>query len=155
MILIRNSRERGRFLRFATVGLVGAIVDFGVMNLLVSLFGFTFLVAGTVSFICAILSNFFWNRYWTYPDSRSKRLADQLLQFALISVIGLLIRVPLLAVMEPAMIRAMNQILGTATTLFLSPEFVAHNFTLAFAVIVVMFWNFFANRYWTYGDVES
>jgi len=30
----------------------------------------------------------------------------------------------------------------------------ADNFTLAVAVVIVMFWNFFANRYWTYSDVE-
>ena len=30
----------------------------------------------------------------------------------------------------------------------------ADNITLAIAVIIVMFWNFFANRYWTYNDVD-
>jgi putative flippase GtrA len=34
-----------------------------------------------------------------------------------------------------------------------TPEFLAKNITLAIAVIVVMFWNFFVNRYWTYNDV--
>ena len=28
------------------------------------------------------------------------------------------------------------------------------NAALAVSVVVVMFWNFFANRYWTYNDVE-
>lgn len=51
MILVKNQRERSRFLRFAFVGVVGAIVDFGVMNLLVNLFRSPFTLAGTVSFI--------------------------------------------------------------------------------------------------------
>ena len=28
------------------------------------------------------------------------------------------------------------------------------NLALVLAVIVVMFWNFFVNRYWTYNDVQ-
>ena len=30
----------------------------------------------------------------------------------------------------------------------------ADNLSLAVAVLVVLFWNFFANRHWTYNDVE-
>jgi hypothetical protein len=37
---------------------------------------------------------------------------------------------------------------------FITAEFLAANLALAVAVIVVMFWNFFVNRYWTYSDVE-
>lgn len=155
MILIENSRERGRFLRFAVVGVIGAVVDFGVMNLLVNVFGFDFLIAGIISFICAIISNFTWNRFWTYPDSRSKRIRYQMIQFTIVSVIGLLIRVPILAVLEPPLIELMVNLGRSLSVTLLDPVFVAHNLTLATAVIVVMFWNFFANRYWTYGDVES
>lgn len=155
MILIQNSRERGRFLRFAVVGVIGAVVDFGVMNLLVSVFGFEFLIAGTISFICAILSNFTWNRFWTYPDSRTKRIRHQLIQFTIVSVIGLAIRVPILALLEPPLTTLMESLASSLRVSLLDPVFLAHNLTLAVAVVVVMFWNFFANRYWTYSDVES
>ncbi len=36
-----------------------------------------------------------------------------------------------------------------------TPEFLGKNFTLAIAVGVVMLWNFFVNRYWTYNDVDK
>jgi len=94
--VLNNARERSRFLRFAVVGVIGAVVDFGVANLLVKVFYSRLVVAGTVSFILAILSNFTWNRYWTYPDSRSKPLGRQLAQFGVVSVMGLFIRVPIL-----------------------------------------------------------
>jgi putative flippase GtrA len=29
-----------------------------------------------------------------------------------------------------------------------------NNIALATAVVIVMFWNFFVNRYWTYRDVD-
>ena len=34
-------------------------------------------------------------------------------------------------------------------------EFYAKNLTLASAVGIVMLWNFFVNRYWTYNDIDG
>jgi putative flippase GtrA len=151
-VIITDARERARFLRFAFVGVIGAIVDFGVMNLLTTLVGASLVVAGTIAFIAAIISNFLWNRYWTYPDSRSKPITRQLVQFVLISVMGLGIRIPLLRVLEPIMKRLFEWLTLRITNL--PVDFLAKNSTLAIAVVVVMFWNFFANRYWTYNDVS-
>jgi putative flippase GtrA len=79
-------------LRFAFVGVVGAVVDFGTFNLLTHALGVPAILAQVISFTAAIASNFLWNRYWTYPDSRSKPLLHQLSQFAAISIAGLVIR---------------------------------------------------------------
>ena len=152
-VVLHNPRERTRFLRFAVVGMIGAVVDFGLSNLLIQLFGAPLVVAGTISFIAAILSNFFWNRHWTYPDSRSKKLSSQLGQFTLVSIMGLAIRIPILVFLEPVM-ESLAYRLNVQIPGMLDAKVVADNITLAIAVIVVMFWNFFANRYWTYSDVE-
>lgn len=148
--LLYNARERERFLRFAAVGAIGAVVDFGVMNLLVRLAHTSLVFAGTVSFIAAILSNFTWNRFWTYPDSRRKPVSTQLAQFTLVSVAGLVIRLPILALVEPGLHKLLN-LIGMKAGL---ADLLAKNITLAIAVGIVMFWNFFINRYWTYNDVE-
>jgi putative flippase GtrA len=150
--ILLNPRERTRFLRFLLVGLVGAIVDFGIENLLHRLFGVPYVWSGTISFICAIFSNFIWNRYWTYPDSRSKPIVGQLLQFSLVNVIGLVIRVPILRFLEPEITKIFNTL--PERILILPADVMGENVTLAIAVGVVLFWNFFVNRYWTYGDVE-
>jgi putative flippase GtrA len=151
--IITNPRERVRFGRFAVVGLIGAVVDFGTMNLLTRFLNFSLVLAGTISFIAAIFSNFLWNRYWTYPDSRSKPVSRQLLQFGLVNIAGLLIRVPLLAMLEPLFEKFFAWL--PIHIPLLSSSFLAKNFDLAVAVVVVMFWNFFANRYWTYSDVSD
>ncbi len=150
--ILTNSRERTRFLRFAVVGMIGAVIDFGVANLLVYVFFAPLVIAGTISFISAILSNFFWNRYWTYPDSRSKPIAQQLIQFAVVNGLGLTIRIPILRWLEPVFYRLFSR-LPFSLPVF-SPDVLAKNLTLAVAVLIVMFWNFFVNRYWTYSDVE-
>ena len=99
------------------------------------------------------MNNFIWNRYWTYPDSRSKPIGRQLIEFTFVNAIGLAIRVPVLALLEPVTYRLFTSLPFEIP--FFSPEFLSDNLTLAIAVIIVLFWNFFVNRYWTYGDVES
>jgi putative flippase GtrA len=150
-MILTNPRERSRFMRFALVGVVGAIVDFGTFNLVTSLTPIPAIFAQGLSFTVAIISNFLWNRFWTYPDSRSKAVSQQIVQFTAVSIIGLAIRTPLFAVLENPLSRLFQNLhlLG-----FFEPVFLGHNMALAIAVIVVMFWNFFVNRFWTYGDVD-
>ncbi len=152
-MILTNVQERTRFLRFLVVGLIGAVVDFGVFNLLTQLTTILPVIASGISFICAIISNFLWNRYWTYPDSRTKPMGAQLAQFSLVSGIGLVSRIPLFAFLDPNLISAADMTLPPG--FFLNSRFVGHNVSLAISVLVVMMWNFFANRFWTYNDVKS
>ncbi len=151
-MILSNPRERTRFLRFAVVGIIGAVVDFGIFNLVTALTPIAAVWASAISFSCAVVSNFLWNRYWTYPDSRSKPISFQLFQFLVVSVIGLGIRILLFMLLENLLIHFSSLILPENS---LSPVFVGHNLTLAFSIVVVMLWNFLANRYWTYGDVSE
>jgi putative flippase GtrA len=150
--ILKNPRERTRFFRFLVVGLIGAVVDFGIENLLHRYFGVPYVLAGAISFICAIFSNFFWNRYWTYPDSRSKPLLGQLIQFFIVNVSGLIIRLPILRFLEPIITGIFLNL--PERFLVLPPDATGENLTLAIAVGIVLFWNFFVNRYWTYSDVK-
>lgn len=151
--IIINPRERTRFLKFAVVGIIGAIVDFGIFNLLSSVLSVNKVSASIVSFSAAVVSNFLWNRYWTYPDSRSKPVTRQLLEFSIVNVIGLIIRTPLFAYLAEKLPKYFE---STAYFKYLplTPAFWGHNVSLAIAVVVVMFWNFFINRYLTYSDVK-
>jgi len=153
-VLVTNPRERDRFLRFAMVGIIGAVVDFGIFNILTGVFKMPAVWASILSFIAAVASNFTWNRFWTYPDSRSKRISVQLAEFTIISLIGLAIRTPVFIVLENFFNKIFTS-LNFPYTSIVTPEFVGHNLALACAVILLMFWNFFVNRYWTYRDVAA
>jgi putative flippase GtrA len=150
MILTEN-QERIRFLKFALVGAVGAVIDFGVMNLMTRMFNMKLVFAGTISFTCAVISNFILNRYWTYPDSRSRHLLHQLGMFVIVSAAGIAFRIPILHYVEPLMASFIENITRVSDA---NAEVLAKNFTLAFAIGVVMIWNFFINRYWTYNDID-
>jgi len=150
MILI-DDKERVRFLKFAAVGAIGSVVDIGIANLLTHLFDMPLVFAGSISFICAVFSNFTLNRYWTYPDSRSRPLMHQLGMFFLVNSIGIGIRIPTLHFVEPVMVRLFERIGSFSPS---TSEFLAKNATLILAIGIVMIWNFFVNRYWTYNDID-
>ncbi|MCC7361636.1 MAG: GtrA family protein [Anaerolineales bacterium] len=146
-------KEAGRFAKFLVVGAIGFVVDATVFNLLVHVINLPVIIAQAFSFCAALISNFTLNRYWTYPDSRSKRIRHQLLQFALINVIGLGIRTGVIVLInQPYHLLVANQPFVTLSTD--GVEFFAGNMILATAVLVVLLWNFFVNRYWTYNDVS-
>ncbi len=151
-MIVSNPKERTRFFKFAMVGTLGAAIDFGVMNLLSHTTDMNLVTAGTISFICAVISNFTWNRLWTYPESRSRPLLGQLGMFFLVNLAGVAIRIPTLHYVEPPMLRFFESVFHAS---YATAEFYAKNLTLAAAVGIVMLWNFFVNRYWTYNDIDN
>jgi len=148
---LNDNKERVRFLKFAAVGAVGSMLDFGVMNLLTRLLAMRLVYAGTISFVCAVVNNFTGNRFWTYPESRSRHILHQLGMFFVVNAAGIAIRVPILHFVEPPM-EGFFKSMGVLPAI--TPETLAKNATLALAIGIVMLWNYFVNRYWTYNDVE-
>ena len=151
--IFNNARERMRFFRFLVVGAFGFVVDFGMFNLLFRVIGIAYVVSGDISFFCAIISNFIWNRLWTYPDSRSKPLLRQFFQFTIVNLIGgLPIRTAILKYLEPEVTKLFHLI--REDYLFLTADWMGKYTTFIIAVFIVLLWNFFVNRYWTYNDVQ-
>ncbi len=154
---IRKAREMERFLKFSVVGSIGFVVDFGTFNILLALVqpesgSALILLCSTIAFVVAVINNFLWNRYWTYPDSRSKSITAQLILFTAINAVGLVIRTLIIRVLEP-MIH--DTLLGTLSDVGEAAAVnLSSSLALAVAVVVVLFWNFFVNRYWTYNDIE-
>jgi putative flippase GtrA len=149
-------REATRFLKFALVGAVGTVVDFGAFNLFRGVLGIQAVLAQGLSFGAALTSNFIWNRLWTYSDSRSKDWRQQATQFALVNVVGLAIRTPIFASAQPGMIRLAERVIPVlpAPGSTLGAVELGSNFALALGVVIVLFWNFGANRLWTYSDAR-
>ena len=149
-MILTSRKERHRFYKFAIVGAVGAVVDFGVFNLLKLAAGLPTLPAAVISFVAAVLNNFIWNRYWTYPESKAKRPGPQLVQFAVVSTIGLGIRALTITPLETWIETNLNQY---QLALPIDNHTIAANLSLALLIGLVMLWNYFVNRYWTYRDV--
>jgi putative flippase GtrA len=162
-----KSKEVERFLKFAVVGAIGAVVDFGTLFVLQATVlppSSTFMVAlaTTIAFLAAIVSNFTWNRLWTYPDSRSRSVRRQLAMFTFISVIGWLGRTtwislayqPLGTFLMPHLLPLIHLARPTYMPSDHAEAKLGTFAAMIVGVIVVMFWNFLANRLWTYNDIE-
>ncbi len=156
LFLQTNRKEVIRFLKFSVVGTIGAVVDFGTLYLLHVVVGLPIVLANTCSFTAAVLSNFTWNRYWTYPDSRSKPTRTQLAQFFIVNIAGWVINTSALVLLRYPCVA----LVGTVTrslALSLTPDMLyklGYNLAKAIATVVVLFWNFSVNRFWTFSDVS-
>lgn len=147
----RGNREVRRFAKFAVVGAAGSVTDFTVLNVLVQLFGFMPVVANIFSFAAAVMQNFALNRRWTFPESKERQAGRQLMQFALISIIGLGINTVILATVDHLLIDFWTQLVGHEHLGFT----ISYNFAKLFAIGVVLFWNFAGNRLWTYRGLSK
>ncbi|GAB4272172.1 MAG: hypothetical protein Kow0080_18310 [Candidatus Promineifilaceae bacterium] len=139
-------KEAERFFKFLVVGTIGFVVDFGTLSVLKEVVGLETLVANTISFTAAVISNFIWNRFWTYPDSRQKSVWAQLGQFGAVSIVGLVINNFLVVLLESPF-----EQLTAMTPLGAERGYIPAKMV---ATVVVLFWNFFVNRFWTFNDVE-
>ena len=147
-------RELKRFSRFAVVGVIGATIDYGLLNLLILLAGFPKLAANCCSFTAAVLSNFIWNRLWTYPESRSRPVASQLGQFAFLNVIGLCINLAIFLSVDRYLLGVDGvwapMVARAALAIGMRHAVLAYNLSKACATAVALFWNFGSNRLVTY-----
>ncbi|MBZ0293716.1 MAG: GtrA family protein [Anaerolineae bacterium] len=162
-----KSKEVERFLKFAFVGVIGAVVDFGTLilvqaTILPPVDGLHVALATSIAFSAAIVNNFFWNRIWTYPDSRSSSVRKQLVQFTLISLVSWLGRtiwislayLPLGEFFMPLLLPEIRWLRPGYVPSATAEGKLGTIIAMVIGIVVVMFWNFFANRYWTYNDVD-
>lgn len=124
-----------QFTKFALVGVLNTAIDFSVYTSLTRLAHWHFLVANATSFLVAVTFSFLLNSRWTFRDRPGNRRRQYLL-FFLVNLIAL----------------------GLNETLLATFVHVAHVHDLlakAAATVVVLFWNFFANRAWTFRQQAS
>jgi len=150
-MLFSQKTERTRFAKFLVVGAISSVIDFGFMNLFLSVFKLPLIISQAFSFIIAVLGSFMMNRFWIYRDSRSRNPFIQLTQFVLINLVGIGIRSILIPLFHKLFLPVLINIFNwddKIITLF------SQNLSLAIVIGIVLLWNFFANRYWTYSDVK-
>lgn len=150
MSVYKNSNHR--FFKFALVGISGTVVDFSFFNIFSVFFGLPVVLSSIFSFSIAVVNNFYWNRVWTYPESKNAKLADQLTKFGIVSVLGLIIRTPMFALIEKPVIQFSHTYFSNVFPI--DPVIIGHNIALAVVIIVVLFWNYFVNRIWTYKNLD-
>jgi putative flippase GtrA len=135
----RRLAELSRFARFLTVGALGTFLDFGLLAVLKAI-GLPTLPANSLSFTVGVVNNFTLNSRWTFADYRDGRLRGgaQFFQFLLVSLVGLAINNAIVLLLEVPL----GAWIGDAAWGYAPAKFIATG--------VVVFWNYFANRNWTF-----
>lgn len=151
-----------QFIKFGIVGASSTAVNFVCFNVLEHKIGVSLLASLTLAFLIAAVNGFSWNRCWTFRGGRTKAIHTQSLQFLLVNLIGWFLNTSIVVVIVAHLTTKGMNILGTAgqyrhvLMTVVSGEggrqygFWQLNGALAIATLVVMFWNFFANRFWTF-----
>lgn len=136
--------EAGKLVRFMTVGASGTAIDFALLTLLKEALGFPTLVANSFSFSAGLLNNFTWNRLWTFADVRNSSIARQFMQFAVVSLFGLLLNNFIVLMLEAPLGALLGSLFGVQNYGYLAAKVLATG--------VAFLWNFTANRYWTFNS---
>ena len=148
-----KGKQKKRFAKFLIVGVISTIVDFGFMNLFTLVFDIPLIIAQGLSFTIAVAESYLLNRFWIYPDSRNKSVYKQLLLFVLINLVGVGIRTLLIPWMDALFLKWLTGV--EIGVLMHYKEIFSQNMALALVVGIVLLWNFFANRYLTFSDVDD
>lgn len=123
----------GQFFRYATIGVVNTILDFGTYTFLTRSFAFWkehYLVTNALVFFAVVTWSFFWNKHWTFKN-KEREHGTQYAKFVAATIVGV----------------------GIANgSLYIGVDFFGFHDILskAIAAPLVVLWNFSAYRLWTF-----
>jgi len=160
-LIIQHKGVR-QFAKFAIVGASSTVVNFGLFNLLCHVLHWTLFLALTTAFLISVGNGFYWNRHWTFKDSRGASAGEQSAKFLAVNVVAFCLNVSIVSLTIAHFTASGSGLFGGSTHLhnviiaILTGAgkkqfgFWLTNGALAVATCVVVFWNFFANRFWTF-----
>lgn len=83
--------------KFLLIGVLAVLVDLGVLNILMSLFGVAagwgFVLFKAISFIVATFSKFWGNKFWAFEKAETEKMGKELLQFYVVTLVGMAVNV--------------------------------------------------------------
>lgn len=84
-----------QFGKFVAIGFTNAAVDFGVLNLLIAATGVStgiwYPVFKAISFVCAVVPSFFWNKYWAFEAGGTGKGVAEFLKFMSVMILSVLV----------------------------------------------------------------
>lgn len=128
-----------QFIKFCIVGTSSTVIDFSVANIAYYLLHVRpAALASVMGFCVAVVNGYFWNSRWTFRDRVRGAVHEEFLRFVMVNIVG----------------AVLNYSIVSFILLFdhhdPHPKWVFNGAKLL-ATGVVVFWNFFANKYWTFG----
>ena len=83
--------------KFVLVGALNTFIDFGILILLLTIFGVSaglfYSISKAFSFTCSVVNSYFWNKFWTFGKKETKGVSKEFGKFFLIAGTGFLVNV--------------------------------------------------------------
>ncbi|HVF11379.1 MAG TPA: GtrA family protein [Abditibacteriaceae bacterium] len=137
--LLRHAGVR-QFVKFCIVGASSFTIDFTISYILTFHFMLWWVLAKTISFFLAVTNGFYWNRRWTF-SGKGRSDKQQYMQFVAVNIVGWSLNI---GIMKTVFFLATGTWRGQHPS---KPLWLAATLT---AMSIVVFWNFFANKHWTF-----
>ena len=135
-----------QFIKFCIIGISSFSIDFGVSYALTFGLHMWWVLAKTISFSLAVTNGFFWNQRWTFRAVGHRKHHEQYAMFFGVNIVGWLLN---LSIMKAVFFAATGTWRGQHPT---KPTWIA---ATLLATVIVVFWNFFANKHWTFKPPEE
>jgi putative flippase GtrA len=153
-----------QFLKFCTVGAVNTALDWGLALLLTYRTPIPRVLGGGLANVLGVLgvsarpetlavfvtkvissgtatcNSFIWNRRWTFRIRGKQERMSQFARFVAVNIIGMLLNSTITTLIVRPFLPPPPQ--KPHPMLFMAAQ--------AVATLIVLFWNFFANKYWTF-----
>ena len=126
-------------IKFILVGGLNTIIDLGVLNLLMFIFGIAsgiyYSLFKSISFTIAVINSYLWNKFWVF-DRRDSNAKKEFFHFWIISLVGFGINVGVASFVV--------NLIGSQFELSLK---IWANIGALIATFCAMFWNFFGYKF--------
>ncbi len=119
-----------KFIKFGFVGFTGLIIDFGITWICKENLKINKYVANGIGFLFGVTNNYFLNRYFTF-ENHNPNIGTQFISFLIIAIIGFTLNTGVLYVLQKK----------TKINFYACK---------ALVTIIVFFWNFAANTFYTF-----
>lgn len=119
------------FIKFGLVGLIGVIINLGILYILTEYLGVHYLLSAFIGTSLAVTNNFLLNKVWTFKEKMNHEFLGKYSRFASISIITIILNLILLYFLTEI-----------ARVYYITSQFIS--------IVVVSAINFLGNKAWTF-----
>ena len=136
-----------QFIKFCVIGLSSTIIDLVISSFLIYRFNFPGwnnnpTLSKSISFLFGVTNGFFWNSRWTFQGMGSGKRHEMYVKFVMVNIVGFCLNIFLF-----------KSVLFLFTGIFIGqkkPDGLHFLIATLVATAFVAFWNFCANKLWTF-----